>query len=228
LCDGLYASAQRYYLRSRYTAATASEPTKRMWNAISNIGDAAVTLPIAAVCAIWLMRSDWRLAGRWILFLAAGMVLVGITKILYFGCGVGIPAIEFRVISGHTTLSTAIWTVALALLFRCKGGSARVGATLGLLIGALTAVARVFDNAHTISEVISGWLLGAAIATLFIRAFERSGARLFFPYMAPLSLMLIATVAYGHHAPFQKMIEDYSHGVCARISARLLPSLLSR
>jgi membrane-associated phospholipid phosphatase len=199
-----------------------------MWYAISNIGDAALTLPIAAVCAIWLTLSDWRLAVRWILLLSAGMAIVGLTKILYFGCGVGIPAIDFRVISGHTTLSTAVWTVAFALLFRCKGGSIRVGATLGLLVGALTAVARVFDNAHTISEVISGWLLGATIATLFVRAFERSGARLFFPYMAPLSLMLIASVAYGHHAPFQKMIEDYSHGVCARISARLLPSLLSR
>jgi membrane-associated phospholipid phosphatase len=199
-----------------------------MWNAISNIGDAALTLPIAAVCAIWLTLSDRRLAGRWILLLAAGMALVGITKILYFGCGVEIPTIEFRVISGHTTLSTAVWTVAVALLFRCAGGSTRVGAGFGLLIGALTAVARVFDNAHTISEVISGWLLGTAIATLFVRAFVRSGTRLFFPYVAPFGLLLVATVAYGHHAPFQDMIEHYSHGVCARISARVLSPLLSR
>ncbi|RFU48977.1 phosphatase PAP2 family protein [Paraburkholderia sp. DHOC27] len=199
-----------------------------MWTAISNIGDAALTLPIAAVCAVWLALSDWRLALRWLLVLAVGMALVGATKILYFGCGVQIPAIGFRMISGHTTLSTSIWTVAFALLFRCEGGSARVGAALGLAIGVLTAVARVFDTAHSVSEVIAGWMLGAAIATWFVHMFVRSGIKPSFPYMVPVSLFFVASVAYGHHAPFQEMIETYSHGVCARLSARLFSALLFR
>ena len=59
-----------------------------MWSEISNIGDAALTLPIALTCAAWLALTDWRLAARWGVLLAAGMGLVGATKILYAGCGI--------------------------------------------------------------------------------------------------------------------------------------------
>lgn len=187
-----------------------------MWNEISNVGDAALTLPIAAACAIWLMLSDRKLALRWILLLTAAMALVGTTKILYYGCGIGIPAIGFRVISGHTTLSTAVWAVTVALLCRGAGGTARKGAIAGLLIGVLTAVARVLVHAHSLAEVVSGWLLGAMIATMFVRALARSGVRLSRPRLAACSVVLVATVAYGHHAPFQEMIEDYAPGVCGR------------
>jgi len=192
-----------------------------MWSTISNIGDAALTLPIAVMCAVWLMLSDRRLAVRWIALLAAGMALVGITKILYAGCGIQISAIGFRVISGHTTLSTAVWTVALALLFRAMGGNARVGACVGLLAGLITAVARVFDHAHAIPEVAAGWFLGAAVAALFVGAFARSEIKLYRPSIAALGLLFVTTVAYGHHAPFQALIEHYSPGLCSRMLSNL-------
>lgn len=190
-----------------------------MWNAISNLGDAALTLPVAITCAIWLRLSNRALARRWMLLLAVGMGLVGVTKILYAGCGVQISSIGFRVISGHTTLSTAVWAVALALLFRGAGGDARFGALAGLLVGMLTAVARVFDYAHTVSEVIAGWLLGGTIAALFVWALARSEARLFRPAGTAAGLFMVTTVAYGHHAPIQAMIDWYSPGVCARAMA---------
>lgn len=190
-----------------------------MWTAISNFGDAALTLPVALTCAIWLRLSDKRLAVRWVKLLAAGMALVGITKILYAGCGVEISAIGFRVISGHTTLSTSVWTVAIALLWRAAGGNARAGALLGLLIGLLTAFARVFDYAHTVPEVIAGWLLGAAMGALFVHPLARSKVKLFRPFAAATGLLFVTTVAYGHHAPIQAMIDRYSPGVCSRIWA---------
>ena len=68
-------------------------------------------------------------------------------------------------ISGHTTLSTAIWTVTIVLLCRGAGRSVLAGAAAGLLVGVLTATARIFDHAHTVSEVIAGWLLGATVAS---------------------------------------------------------------
>jgi membrane-associated phospholipid phosphatase len=194
-----------------------------MWNALSNVGDAALTLPIAAACAIWLGLSGARMAARWLLLLGIGMALVGVTKILYAGCGIEISSIGFRMVSGHTTLSTAVWTVAIALLFRCAGGNVRVGVLVGLLVGALTATARVFDEAHTVVEVVAGWMLGASVAVLFVRAFVRSEIRLFRPRVAAFCLLLVATVAYGRHAPIQDMIENYSPGVCARLFADALP-----
>jgi hypothetical protein len=66
-----------------------------MWHAFTNIGDAAVTLPVAIVCAGWIAMSNLRLAFRWGLVLSAGMALVGATKILYAGWGVSFPEVEF-------------------------------------------------------------------------------------------------------------------------------------
>src|SRR5215475_9886223 len=146
-----------------------TDPDFFLWNIFASVGDAAFTLPIALVCAIWLWFSARREAARWILLLAIGMAAVGATKILYAGCGVEIPSLHFRVISGHTSLSTVVWTVAVSLLCRCAGGRARTGVVIGLLIGALTAVARVFDDAHSVTEVVVGWVLGATLAILFVR-----------------------------------------------------------
>jgi membrane-associated phospholipid phosphatase len=188
-----------------------------MWSAISNVGDAALTLPVAIACAIWLTLSDRRLAWRWIMLLAAGSALVGATKILYFGCGIEFRPLDFHVISGHTALSTSVWTVTFALLYRSANASVTAGAATGLAVGALTAVARVADRAHTPSEVVAGWLLGAAISLLFVQSLRRSGARIVLSSAGACALALIIGVAYGHHAPIQDMIEDYSPGVCTGV-----------
>lgn len=187
-----------------------------MWAALTNLGDAALTLPVAISVALWVGVSSRRLALRWLLFLAFGMVLVGTTKVLYAGCGIEIDAIGFRVISGHTMLASAIWTVVMALLFGSFGASrTSLGTFIGLLIGALIGVARLFDRSHTLSEVLAGWALGAWIGLLFIRAFSRASLRPRNPIFAGLGLLLVSGFAYGHHAPFQTIIERDSPMVCA-------------
>lgn len=188
-----------------------------MWGAISNVGDAALTLPVAIACATWLALTDRRLAWRWVMLLAAGSALVGVTKILYFGCGIQFRPLDFHVISGHTALATSVWTVVFALLYRSANVSVNAGAATGLVIGALTAIARVADRAHTPSEVVAGWLLGAVVSLLFVQTLRRSGARIALSTLGACTLALIVGVAYGHHAPIQEMIEDYSPGVCSGV-----------
>ncbi|VWB73945.1 phosphoesterase [Burkholderia dolosa] len=186
-----------------------------MWSEISNIGDAALTLPIALTCAAWLALSNWTLAVRWVALLAAGMIVVGATKILYAGCGVEIPQFDFRVISGHTMLSTSVWTVALSMLWQAFRPGKAPGVAAGLAIGATTAVARVFDHSHTVPEVVAGWLLGAAVALVFLHAYDRAQKRAFSPRVAAVCLLLVSGIAYGHRAPFQQMIDAHSPQLCA-------------
>ncbi|HDR8926785.1 phosphatase PAP2 family protein [Burkholderia vietnamiensis] len=186
-----------------------------MWSEISNIGDAALTLPVALTCAIWLALSDWRLAVRWVALLAAGMSVVGATKILYAGCGIEIPQFDFRVISGHTMLSTSVWTVALSTLWQGFRAGKAPGVAAGLAVGAVTAIARVLDHSHTVPEVVAGWLLGAAVALAFLRAYGDAQPRAFSPRIAAVSLLLVSSIAYGHRAPFQQMIDTHSPQFCA-------------
>jgi membrane-associated phospholipid phosphatase len=181
-----------------------------MWNVFTNIGDAAVTLPVAAICTGWLALFNARLAWRLMAALAAGMAVVGVSKIIYAGWGVSIPASDFRVISGHAMLSTSVWTIALALQLKWWRLPPLPGVGAGLAIGALTGFARVVDHSHSLPEVISGWFLGALVAVLFLRTVINQQFARITPIWSTLSLLLICTLAYGHEAPFQYLIDAHA------------------
>jgi membrane-associated phospholipid phosphatase len=187
-----------------------------MWGAIANLGDAAVMLPLALWCAGWIATSSGRLAARWLLALTGAMAVVGATKVAYAGCGIQIQAIGFHVVSGHTMLATATCTTAAALLFVASGWRMSLACAIGLLVGAVIGVARVLENAHTVSESVAGWGVGALVALFFVRALSAASAPRR-PAVAAAVLMLISGAAYGHHAPFQAMIERYSPGLCSRL-----------
>ncbi|OXI29127.1 phosphoesterase [Burkholderia sp. AU16741] len=194
-----------------------------MWTAVSDLGDAAMTLPLALVCIGWLTSSvtGRRHAVSWAVMLAAGMALVGATKILYAGCGIQIRAIDFRVISGHTMLASAVWPMTCVLAL--SGGTplrATTSLSLGLGLGALIGVARVFDDAHTPAEVVAGWLVGSAVALAFV--WRHGAPRVDARYRALVagSLLAVSAVAYGRHAPIQAAIDNYSPFLCGRFALR--------
>ncbi|MDN7425288.1 phosphatase PAP2 family protein [Burkholderia sp. AU45388] len=194
-----------------------------MWTAVSDLGDAAMTLPLALVCIGWLTCSaaGRRHAVSWAVMLAAGMALVGATKMLYAGCGIQIRAIDFRVISGHTMLASAVWPMTCVLAL--SGGTplrATTSLSLGLALGALIGVARVFDDAHTPAEVVAGWLVGSAVALAFV--WRHGAPRVDARYRALVagSLLAVSAVAYGRHAPIQAAIDNYSPFLCGRFALR--------
>lgn len=143
------------------------------------------------------------------------MGLVGLSKILYAGCGLELAAVNFRMISGHTMLAASIYTVAGGLLAGSLGGWwYRLGAAGGLGLAALIGASRIIQDAHTPSEVVVGWLLGAAIATmLLVRVFEQP-RKMPRAVVAGVGLLAVSSIAYGHHAPFQRLIEHYSWWLC--------------
>ena len=181
-----------------------------MWTIFTNVGDAAVTLPVAIVCAIWIAKTDLRLAFRWVLTLACGMLPVGVTKVLYYAWGVALPLYHFRVISGHTMLSTAVWVVTLTLQLRWWRQPAFPGIVAGLLLGALTGASRVHGHSHSVAEVFVGWAVGAIAASSFLWTALRVEFRPFRPVWSTLCLLVVSTFAYGHTAPFQDLIEEKS------------------
>ncbi|WP_244807499.1 phosphatase PAP2 family protein [Caballeronia zhejiangensis] len=188
--------------------------SKVLWT-LSNLGDAAFLLPLALVCALWLRTVDVRLAVRWAVLLAIGMGLVGLSKILYAGCGVEIAATRLRMISGHTMLAASIYTVEGGLLFGAFGGSwHRLGAAGGLALAAAIGASRIMQDAHTPAEVVAGWVLGAVVAALFLMRVFETPRKMPRALVAGCALLAVSSIAYGHHAPFQRMIEHYSWRLC--------------
>jgi membrane-associated phospholipid phosphatase len=190
-----------------------------MWSEITSLGDAVLTLSVALACAIWLAMSNRRLAVLWMACLAAGVAFVGITKVLHAGLGVEIEGMDLRMISGHAMLATAVWTVTAALLLRGRRTACVLGIGAGLALGAATGAARVLDHSHTVAEAVAGWLTGALVAAVFLRACARAGVRPGRPLRAAMLLLFVSTLAYGRSVPLQHYIDEHSSGLCARILA---------
>lgn len=189
------------------------------WQHVGNLGAAALMLPmLIMMCAALWQTGQGAAAGRWLLLLAAGSVLVLTTKLVFLVWGLGSVAFDFSGISGHATLATAILPVWLAWLPGRRGRHwlRWVALLLGLGVGALVGWSRVVVGEHSVSEVAAGWVLGAVIA---VAAFRCLAPALSSPWLAKgagLILLLALTPFAANALP--------THKLEARIAKALSPT----
>lgn len=138
------------------------------WSHVTQLGNSALLQPAAVLLALWLMGTrQSRLALAWLLCFGAAVLLVLASKLAFLGWGVGLPAIDFTGISGHSTVSTAVFTMGAWLSVADRPAPVRwwaIGA--GLLVGLVVSISRVVLDAHSVSEVVAGFALGATVALL--------------------------------------------------------------
>ena len=105
----------------------------------------------------------------WALFFGIGMTLVVVTKMAFVGWGIGVASVEFAGFSGHAMRAAAVYPVACFLAFRSSGSGVRHLATAaGVVFAILIAISRVPVLAHSVSESVTGCVLGLSIAAAFI------------------------------------------------------------
>jgi PAP2 superfamily len=104
----------------------------------------------------------------------AAVVVTAASKIAFIGWGIGWPEANFTGISGHAMFATAVYPPLLlcALTARQARTGRRWATAAGGLIALLVGMSRVEIGAHSISEVLAGWLVGG-IAAIFPLAFSR-------------------------------------------------------
>ena len=168
--------------------------------AITAIGDAAVTVPVAMGALTWLLAlRAWRSASYWVLATAFGTVLVGLVKNLtqvsrpqdlYTGLS------NFSFPSGHSTMGLVVY--GLLALFVSRGGSAgRRGwllAAAAVLIGAI-GFSRLYLGAHWFSDVVGGFALGSAWVAAVVLGWQQASEtprRLSGLLLVVLGMMLLA------------------------------------
>ncbi|MFC6518662.1 hypothetical protein ACFQAT_01730 [Undibacterium arcticum] len=136
------------------------------WTRIVHLGDVAVMVPAAAaIAALLVTRSTWRVAVWWCLLIALGISLVAFSKIAFLAWGTGIRSLDFKALSGHATLTTAIMPVIFFLGLRHADPHVRAaGIWAGLGCGMLMALLLVMLDEHSASEVIAGCVLGAIVS----------------------------------------------------------------
>ncbi|MES2757174.1 MAG: membrane-associated phospholipid phosphatase [Pseudomonadota bacterium] len=136
------------------------------WDKFLHLGDISLILAAAAGITAWLLAARaWRMAFWWSLLFAAGIGLVGASKIAYIAWGQALPGLDFKAASGHAAGITAIAPLLLYLLARHRGGALRTTAiAAGLALGALMGVLLVAGDEHSVAEALAGWALGAVVS----------------------------------------------------------------
>ena len=141
------------------------------WQLVTFFGDSTVLLPSAAVLFIVLFqRKDSKQAAwRWALLFGITGAIVCASKLAFMGWGMGIRELDFTGFSGHTALSTAFWPILLWLLCARATSVFRFASVIvGYALAGLVGYSRLMIHAHSSSEVIAGFLLGAAGSALFL------------------------------------------------------------
>lgn len=135
------------------------------WWWISRFGQAEVVLPCLAAAAVWLAATRERHAAAvWLGWFSVAVLATLATKVAFIGWGMGIDSLDFTGVSGHTLLAGAVWPVLLARLAPPRPGWRIGGALLGYTLALLVAVSRLALAAHSLSEVVAGFILGGMVS----------------------------------------------------------------
>ncbi len=131
------------------------------------VGGGIVTIPLRIVVALWLaFRRRWRAFATWVLTWVAAEVVLEVAK-AYFHRGrppnplVATTGYSFP--SGHAVAGSAT-AVALVLVFMEPGPRRRKWEVLAVIFSFVMAMSRVYLNAHWLSDVVAGVLLGTGVA----------------------------------------------------------------
>jgi membrane-associated phospholipid phosphatase len=134
----------------------------------TRLGEIGILWPVATALALWMLAvgRSWRVALAWLVPLAIAAFITSMSKLLFIGWGMGVASLDFTGFSGHAMFSAAIYPVLAFSL--ASGRQPHYDRTLvlpvlaGYVLAVLVAWSRVAVNAHSWSEVVAGFVLGAA------------------------------------------------------------------
>lgn len=184
--------------------------------ALTDLGDSIITLPIATFVLIWLaVWGDRRNALVWLAALIACGAVTAALKVYFKACPV--PGLELDSPSGHTSMSLYVYgglTLITAAQFRRWRRYAAL--TVGGLLILLIASSRAVLEYHSTLEVIIGLVIGAAALALFWLPYR--GHRPARMPVSPLWVAALVPIAFlsGHSISAEGLLHRialYLHGI---------------
>ena len=142
--------------------------TKLLWH-ISDFGDVAVALPIAAILVAWLCLRGRRQTGLWYAVAVLGCsVTIFLLKMAFFAGDLRLPALGLHNPSGHSAVGAVVYgSLAWILSREMPGWRGRVLLLLGCAGVVAIGVSLYVLRAHTLPDVVVGLTLGSACAAAF-------------------------------------------------------------
>lgn len=149
---------------------TSSAPMSSLWVHLSQLGDSRWLLPLGLTLMLAAPAASAPLRRRWAIALGVAAALTLVSKLAFLGWGIGVAGLDFTGFSGHATMSAAIYPTATYLAAHGRTRSPLVWTMAGFALAAAIAWSRLPLQAHSLSEVVSGWLLGAAVCVYALSA----------------------------------------------------------
>jgi membrane-associated phospholipid phosphatase len=183
------------------------------WHLLTRLGEAQILLPAAAVVVLVLLRqgSSRRLVGLWLALLAAAVAVTTATKLAFIGWGLGSSALDFTGVSGHAMFAAAVIPLLLAALVPAQPLQGRwLAVAGGVALALLVGWSRLEVQAHTVSEVLAGVVLGGAVSATVLWRERLPQLRLNAWLPLGMALWLLLTPSY---AP-----PSHSHDMVTRLA----------
>jgi hypothetical protein len=181
-----------------------------LWTSITNLGGAGLTFPLAFAIALWLAAGySLRMAASWLALLGAAIGLCTLTKIAFLGWGVGVRSYDFTGLSGHAMMSTSVYPVAFFLILQGARPTLRAaGVALGLVVGIVVAFSRVVLDAHSPSEAVTGTIVGALTALVFVRYWWEARSGGISTAVVTVSLAALTVALHDVRVPTHRWVTD--------------------
>lgn len=183
-----------------------------LWVHLSQLGDSRWLLPLGLTLMLAAPAASVLLRWRWAVALAVAASLTLASKLAFLGWGVGLARLDFTGFSGHATMSAAVYPVVAYLPAHGRCRSPRRWAVACVALAAAIAWSRLPLNAHSLSEVVSGWLLGTAVSAVALSARPA-------PFNTPL-LSLALALCMGLLVPLT-MPSVRTHDLVVRLATEL-------
>jgi len=191
------------------------------WNFVTDFGDTAVTLPLAAVTVVFLLISRWSRAALFFALSLAGCGLaIGLVKLTLESCGRPLLHTDITNPSGHAAVSTAVYG-ALATLFARNASIERrwIPAAGGAILLTGITASRIVLDTHSPAEVVIGLLIGLAALAAFYRALTMSALVKFQSRWLAIAALVVVATMHGTRWPIEEVVRDI-----ARLIRHTVPS----
>ena len=180
------------------------------WQYVTDLGDSAVTLPLAAFMLLFLLLSHWpRAAGALAASLAVGGSAIALLKLALQSCGYHLLRTTMINPSGHAAMSTMIYGALAIVLGAGLSGWRRwaVYVAFILLIVAI-ALSRPILHAHNPEEVLAGFLVGLGAVAIFWRLKGPAQPGVLRVSRLALVALLLVVAMHGTRWPIEEQIRS--------------------
>ncbi|WIM14301.1 MAG: hypothetical protein OJF58_005271 [Enhydrobacter sp.] len=179
---------------------------------ITDFGDQAVILPLAAAIALIFLVSGWRRGAlAWTVAVGATLGLMLVLKLAFLACGHLIPAAGIVSPSGHTAAAAVVYGGLAGIVMRSVTSNRYWLIACTLAVAVLCAIvfgaSRLSLGVHSPAEVLAGGMIGVggAVSSTAFAGVPSPRVRLWHVLAVGLVILILL---HGTHLPAEDTIKS--------------------